>query len=645
MANFFDDNDDLSWYFETGIDWQPLVQVSEWNFKAEGGPMDTAEAVETYRDFASLIGEFVADEIAPHTAELDSQDSSLVDGEAVPGARMQQIFARMRELDLHWLTLPRELGGENSPVLIYFVINELLARADQAVSTHFSFHGGMAMAMLLYSIREGTTRFDPERGGIADTRFSEWIEEIGSGESWGSMDITEPDAGSDMARLRARAEQDEHGNWFVSGEKIFITSGHGRFHFVIARTEQAERPDDPFAGLAGLSFFLVPAYIDGPEGRERRATIERLEDKMGHHASATCAIRFDRTPAELIGERGQGFAYMLTLMNNARIGVGFEALGLCEAAYRKALAYARERPSMGKTIDRHELIAEMLDEMRTDIQGLRALAMHAAYDEELATKLEIARDHMPTLVPMTADELEAEIAKRKASARRATPLLKYLAAEKAVEMARRCMQIHGGNGYIKEYGAEKLLRDALVLPIYEGTSQIQALMAMKDTLGAVMKQPQAFVRELAQTRWRALSARDPLERRVAKLEGLAHDATQFLIRKTAGDKMRSFGERPLTSWSRDSLREWARDWDPKRDFAWAMLHAERLTRLLADVQIGELLLAQTRRDPARRELCERWLERAEPRARHLHHEILHSGGRLLAQLTDDQAAEAPQAAQ
>lgn len=643
MANFFDDNDDLRWYFDHGLDWDPVVRLAEWNFRAPDGPANVAEAVDTYREFASMIGGFVAEEVAPHWEQLDSQPPTLVDGEVVPGERMRVIFERIQQLDMHWMPLPREFGGMNSALILYMITTELLARGDQSVTTHFGFHGGMAMAMLVFSIHEGSSTFDPEQGRITSTRFQDWIEEIGAGDSWGAMDITEPDAGSDMAALRCVGEQDEHGDWFVSGQKIFITSGHGRFHFVIARTEKPEpgSEHDAYAGLGGLSFFLVPTYEDTPDGRERFASVDRLEEKMGHHASATCAISFDRSPAHLLGQRGEGFKYMLTLMNNARIGVGFEAIGLMEAAYRKALAYARERPSMGKTIDQHEMVADLLDEMRTEIQAARALAMHAAWHEEIATKLALTRDHMPELAPVPIDQLDAEITRHKASARRATPLLKYFAGERAVEHAKRCIQIHGGNGYIKEYGAEKLLRDAMILPIYEGTSQIQSLMAMKDTLGQVMKDPQKFVRELAQARWRALSARDPLERRVAKLQVIAYDAIQLLLRKTATDKVRSLSDMPMARWSEAFFK----DWNPKRDFAWAMLHAERLTRILTDVQIAEILLAQAQAHEQRRELCERWLDRAEPRDRFLLDEITTTGRRLLADLARKRADEERAAAE
>jgi hypothetical protein len=311
--------------------------------------------------------------------------------------------------------------------------------------------------------------------------------------------------------------------------------------------------------------------------------------------------------------------------------VGFECIGLCEAAYRTARDYAAGRPSMGKTIDRHEMIADYLDEMDSDLCGLRALAMYGAFHEEMGHKL----DFMSGIGPAHDLDKKRRARKHKARARRVTPLLKYLAAEKAVEMARRCVQIHGGNGYMKEYGAEKLLRDAVVMPIYEGTSQIQALMAMKDTLGGILKNPQEFVKRLAQTSWRTLSARDPLERRVARIQQLSLTAQQHLMTRSAADKLRSLSGTPLPTWPRAFLKKW----DPKRDFAHAMLHAERLTRLLADQAICEILLDQARRHPERRPLLERYLDRAEPRCRFLHDEITTTGQRVLSRLGEVDASD------
>jgi alkylation response protein AidB-like acyl-CoA dehydrogenase len=632
MANFYSDNDDLRWYVDRGIDWEPLVRVTEADFRNPGGPKSLAEALPFYHETLELVGAFVADEIAPHAAELDREGVRFEKGEAVFPPRLAGIFAQIRSLGLHGLCVPRELGGMNAPVLLYFLASELFGRGDVSVMAHQSFHGGMAMAMLVFSLREGTTTIDGQSGTIVRTRFRDFIEEIVRGDAWGCMDITEPDAGSDMARLRTRAEQDGDGNWFVSGQKIFITSGHGKYHFVIARTEEVKDLDDPLSGLAGLSMFLVPTYEDGPNGRKRIVSIGRLEDKLGHHASATAQLDFDRAPAMLVGKRGQGFEYMLTLMNNARLNVGFECLGLIEAAYRQASAYAAERKSMGKTIDKHELIADYLDEMRTDAQALRALCVHGAFAEELMQKKLLILAH-GIIGPSEKRELEREIVRHKRHARRVTPLIKYFGAEKAVEAARRCVQIHGGVGYTKDFGAEKLLRDAMVMPIYEGTSQIQALMAMKDTLGAILKNPQRFVRRGAQARWRSLSARDPLERAVARLQTLSFQAQQHLILRTAGDKLKATAARPIAEWPRQLMK----NWNPKRDFAFAMLHAERLIRVLVDEAVAELLLAQARQDPARREILERWVERAEPRARHAVDEIVSTGDRLLSRLRHEGA--------
>jgi alkylation response protein AidB-like acyl-CoA dehydrogenase len=628
MANYFRDNDDLQFYFARGFDWAPLVEVTEYGFRTEGGFKSTAEAVQFYGEVASMVGELAADHVAPAAAAIDRAPVLLENGEAVFPKPLAAIFDRIRDLELHGMCLPRELGGLNCPLILYLVNAELLARGDVSVMAHHSFHGGMAMAMLVFSIQEGTTTFDTAKAKILETRFQGAIGEIARGAAWGCMDITEPDAGSDMGALRCKAEQEADGEWRITGQKIFITSGHAKYHFVIARTEKASASDDPFAGLSGLSMFLVPAYEDLPDGTRRRiVTIDRIEEKLGHHGSVTAALSFDRAPAQLIGKRGEGFKYMLTLMNNARLGVGFESIGLCEAAYRSARAYAEERASMGKTIDRHEMIADYLDEMRVDIAAVRALAIDGAFHEEMAQKLAILV-RFGDLGEADLKKASAALEDHKRKARRVTPLLKYIAAEKAVEMARRCVQIHGGNGYTKDYGAEKLLRDAMVMPIYEGTSQIQSLMAMKDCLMGILKRPRAFVTRMAQARWRSLSAKDPLERRVARLQSLSLSAQNFLITRTAAKKLKGLQDLPVTSWQ-DGI---TKSWDPKKDFALAMLHAERLTRLLTDEAAAERLLAQARRFPERRALLAAFLDRAEPRGRFLHDEITTTGARILEQL-------------
>ena len=643
-TNYFTDNDDLRFYMEKGIDWSELLDHVEFSRAVPGAPVDPdapaslAEAVEFYTDVLNMAGELAALEVAPRAAEIDREHSHIEDGEVVSPPALQAIWEALAGSGLTGLCLPRELGGMTAPLMVYMLNAEVLARADVSVMTHHSFHGGIAMALLMYSALEGTTEFDAQTGRIVSTRFSEAIEGIAGGSEWGSMDLTEPDAGSDLGALRSKGEQDANGDWFVTGSKVFITSGNGRWHLVICRTEAARAGG---MGLDGLSLFLVDAQGEDADGNPvRHVTVERLEEKLGHAASPTCLLSYERAPAALIGERGDGFKQMLLLMNNARIGVGFESLGICEAAWRMARDYAAQRPSMGKTIDKHEMIADLLDEMHTDCQAIRALAVDAAFNEELAQRKRLMARY---LVPDGSDAqrtLERDAKARQRAARAVTPLLKWYASEAAMRNAQRCVQIHGGVGYTKEYGAEKLLRDAMVLPIYEGTSQIQALMAMKDSLLGVMKDPSGFLKEATETRFRARLGRDALERRVAGLRMLCHTAQRHLMVKIGLSKVLELRHRPTGQW-KEAL---TKDWDPKRDFAPAMLHAERLISLLSDAAIAEVLLGQARVHPERADVLVRWLERAEPRARYQLDIIRTTGERLLGKLAADHPVDAAAAA-
>lgn len=637
--DFLADNDDLRFYIERHIDWGRLAEdvelqgfSDELADEGEGyGSLD--EAVETWRDVLSLAGQLAASEIAPRAAQIDREGLELVDGEVVLPEAMEEIFTTLHDAGLHGLCVPRELGGLNAPLMVYFLASELFARGDVSVMAHFGFHGGIAMALLMYSALEGTTEIDPETGRIVDTRFADAVRDIVDNAQWGSMDITEPDAGSDMGALRTRAVQADDGSWTLTGQKIFITSGNGRYHIVIARTEESSDGSD---GLDGLSLFLVEAWSeDGSGERVRHATLSRLEEKLGHHASPTVAVDFDAAPARLIGKRGEGFKLMLVLMNNARISVGFEGLGVCEASYRMAKSYASQRRSMGKTIDQHEMIADYLDEMQTTIQGLRALAVDAGFHEELAQRKRLRLHCMPPTDEAELANLKADVKRLSWRSRLNTPLVKFLAAEAAVEMARKALQIHGGYGYTTEYGAEKLLRDALVLPIYEGTTQIQALMATKDALQFILRDPGRFVRERAQAQWDARFAPGPLTRRVAGLRTLVMGAQQHLMVRIAGSKALSLRGRPVGEWKRGFVDEW----DVKRDFAPALLHAERLAQMMVDLRIAEVLQEQASAHPDRAPILERHLERAEPRARFLLDRIRTTGDRLLASLAQADATE------
>ena len=389
------------------------MRSAELGYRHADGFRDADEAMAFYREVATMVGGFAAEEVAPHAAEIDRAGVRFEAGEVLFPPRLAAMFASCGEMGLHGLTLPRELGGMNAPMLLYFINGELLARADASVMAHYGFHGGIAMAMLVLSMLEGTTELDAEDRA----RREDALARRDRG------DRRRPRLGQ-HGHHRARRRQ-RHGG--AARDRDARRRGqldahrpedlhHLRPRQVPLR-DRADRGSPTTSrrhGLDGLSMFLVRAYQDRPDGRRKRCvTIDRLEEKLGQHASATAALTFDGAPAELVGKPGEGFRQMLELMNHARLGVGFESIGLCEAALRMARAYAAERRSMGKTIDRHEMIADYFDEMETDILGLRALAMHAAFHEEVGHKKELFG-----ALPAAAPTPRSSRARRAATARR-----------------------------------------------------------------------------------------------------------------------------------------------------------------------------------------------------------------------------------
>lgn len=636
-SNFFQDNEDLLFQFEHGLPWAEIVELTENGYTLPDGPKNLEEALSFYRQVMEATGEFAAKEIAPRADAIDAKGTRLENGEVVFSEELDAIFQGMKELGLYGLSTPRELGGSNAPNALYFVANELIARGDVSVMTHFGFHGGVSSSLLAYAIREGSIRI--QDGHISSTRWEKEIREIAAGDAFGCMVLTEPGAGSDLAAIRTKAVERD-GKWYLTGEKIFITSGHGQHQLVLARSEDP----DTTPGLKGLSLFLVPRVIEVNGDRIHNVAVTKVEEKLGHHGSATCALQYDDSVGELIGERGQGFELMLFLMNAARIGVSVEAIGNAEAAYRKAKAYAQERWTMDKPIARHELIAEKLLDMETWIPAMRALAFEAIHAVEVSQRLDMK---LRTEPPADARELAAmksRQAKLARKARRLTPLLKYVTSEKSVDIAREAMQIFGGMGYIDETGIHKLLRDALVMPVYEGTSQIQALMATKDHLLWAARDPAGFLRRGARARLLSRTANTQLLRDVQKADTMVFSATESIMLKIFGKKVRAEWEGGLVgkdpaAWGRYLKKRFLRQWDAKSDFSLGLLHAERLTRMLADVAMGKILARQARDFPQRKELAERFVHKMLLRVEATAREIEQADDSVFRAIAKEQAAE------
>lgn len=620
MANFFSDNDDLIFQYTHGFNWEEIARVTELDYTLTDGPKNLAEAKSFYDDIVNLVGELAAEKIAPHTAAIDREGAHLVNGEVTTPRDMHDIERAFGDAGYFGLPIPRELGGSNAPMAVYFVCTELVGRADVSLLTHLGFYGGTALALLAYSVYEGSAKPGAPGQMVGATRFDKEIREIIAGKNWGCMVLTEPDCGSDLGAIRTTGTLRD-GKWYLNGNKIFITSGHGEYEIVLARTEPAA-----VEGLKGLSLFFVRRHLERGGKRIDNVRIDKVEEKLGHHGSATCSLVYEDSEAELIGERGQGFELMLLMMNGARIAVGFEAIGLCQAAYNMAAQYAELRRTMGKAIAEHELVAEMLMDMDTDIRGMRALAVECVNHQELAHKYDLQLRVRPPTDASERVALEKKTAKHKRRSRELTPLLKYIGGEKAVEIARKNMQIHGGAGYMTEVGAEKLLRDALVVPVYEGTSQIQALMALKDHLLFVMREPTLFAKRMSAASIGATTAKTASERQLCSARLEIYRSITHLLSHIAGKKLRrdlgsALRQVPAHEWPRYLTHDFMREWDMKVDFSYGLLHAERLTRMLVDVEIGHILLKQAARFPERRVYAERHIRRMLPRVRHMSEEI------------------------
>ncbi len=463
MANYFLDNDDIQFLFDH-IDLAELAGVQEDGFAHAAddpsgyAPRDAADAVDNYRRVLQIVGEAAGEMIAKNAEQIDREGNTLnEDGTVTLHPLVQQNLDRLSQADLMGFTLPRKYGGLNCPCLIYTMATEMISRADTSLMNLFGLQG----------IAETVNAF------ASDEIKAEVLPRFACGEVTGAMVLTEPDAGSDLQAVRLRAFQDEQGNWYLNGVKRFITNGCGEILLVLARSEP-EITDG-----RGLSLFITE--------RSERVKVRHLENKLGIHGSPTCELVFDNTPCRLIGERQRGLiTYVMALMNGARVGIAAQSLGVAEAAYRLGRTYAHTRQQFGGPIERLPAVAEMVTDMRIDIEAARALAYETAricdHENNNLRLLELG------------PPLEKEEAKRRKQLSRTfkrmngmlTPMSKYYCSEMGIRTANTTIQVLGGSGYMKDYAAERFLRDARITTIYEGTSQLQVVAAVRGvTSGAL----------------------------------------------------------------------------------------------------------------------------------------------------------------
>ncbi len=432
MPNFYRDNPDLAFQMREA-DWASFVPGLESGFQdpADTAPRSLAEARETYEAVLDLAGQIAAEVAAPSAAANDVEGARLVDGRMVYAKGTQRSLDALREARLLAMGLPRRFGGWNLPTTVTTAVLEMVSRADAAL------HSIVGAQEFAYVVNEFGSEELKQRV----------LPRVAEGSVGVSMVLTEPDAGSDLNGVQCRATVDPAtGRWTLDGTKNFATNGGTDILVVLARSEPGS------TDTKGLSLFVVER---GPQVK-----LLKLEEKMGIHASPTCLLAFEGAPAWLVGERGKGLhPYMLRLMFEARLSVSSQAVGLAQAAYEEALRYARVRQQFKRPLIKFHPIADKLVRMSIELQAVRALLYHAAQKVDLRTALRAAGGE-----PFAAADRQADIL---------TPLLKYWASEMANRVASEAVQIHGGYGYIREYPVERLYRDARILPLYEGTSEIQ----------------------------------------------------------------------------------------------------------------------------------------------------------------------------
>jgi alkylation response protein AidB-like acyl-CoA dehydrogenase len=456
-------------YVDQLMDWEPLLMLRS------GESVDVAAEVGAYRTILETVAALAADFEKPARENWSAEAELTPDGGAAPPAHMRKAYEQLREAGLVSLPVPEEYGGYGVPAIMNGWVLEMIARADPSLMMIIGLQTGVADDIAKYGSEEIKRAFLP--------RFA-------SGEVQGSMDLTEPQAGSDLGGITTRASDVADGQVRVTGQKIFISNGGAEVHLVLARDEDSF--DQSKGTTNGLSLVLVPRHHE--DGSENGVRVTRLEKKIGIHGSPTCEMLFEDSVGTRLGEKGQGFRAMLDLMNAARLGVASQALGLADAAIFDATEYANQREQFGKTVAEQPLVMGMLAKMIVNNEAVRAL-LYRTYrllDFNIAREAAVQRKDISEA---ERSEIQADLERDTARIRLLTPLCKYFATEVCSDIARDAVQVFGGVGFTAASNVGKYLADSVITTIYEGTSEIQASFALREmgkgVLAVVLREVQA----------------------------------------------------------------------------------------------------------------------------------------------------------
>ncbi len=485
------------------------------------------------------------------------QCAQLEDGEVSYPPHIAETIAKLSEAGLVSYGVAEQYGGFGLPSFVANVILQMVSRADAGLMTILGLQAGVA---------------DDIQSFGSDELKDQYLPRFASGEVMGAMDLTEPQAGSDLGAIQTRASE-EDGRFFIDGEKIFITNGGCEIHLVLARDDATF--DQSKGTTKGLSLYVVPRTL--PSGDKNGLEVTRLEDKLGIHGSPTAAIEFKRAEGFLLGTSGEGFKAMLALMNNARLGVAAQGVGIAEAALSVALSYAQQRVQFGRPIAEQPLMKDRLAGMTLELEGSRALLYRACslvdQNHAISAALERAENDRAEFSEAERVELEALRDRNDTRIRLLTPLAKYMGTEAADSISRAAIQIHGGLGFMAESEVGKLHSDAIITTIYEGTSEIQVSFALKE----IGKGALTVVFESLEEELKTFEDAKLKEQADKVLEGMN------LILGAAGALL--------------------------ADFSYALMSAQSLAEVVASVIAGAELLKQAKADPRRFDLAASWISR------------------------------------
>ncbi|WP_317573444.1 acyl-CoA dehydrogenase family protein [Segatella copri] len=448
MANYYTDHPEIEFHLNHPL-MKRVVDLKERNYvekdQFEDAPVNYEDAIENYKRLLDITGDVAANIIEPNSEDVDLEGPHLENGRMIYASKTFENLDATRKAGLWGLSMPRRYGGLNLPNAIFSMASEIIAAADAGFQNIWS----------LQSCIDTLYEFGSEE------QRQKYIPRICAGETM-SMDLTEPDAGSDLQRVMLKATQDEDGTWRLNGVKRFITNGDSDIHLVLARSEEGTKDG------RGLSMFIY-------DKRDGGVTVRHIEHKLGIHGSPTCELVYKNAKAELCGNTRLGLIkYVMALMNGARLGIAAQSVGVEQEAYNEGLAYAKERAQFGEKIINFPAVYDMLSRMKAKLDAGRSLLYCCARYVDIYKALEdIARD-----TKLTPEERQ-EMKKYTRLADAFTPLAKGMNSEYANQNAYDTISIHGGSGFIMEYKCQRLFRDARIFSIYEGTTQLQVVAAIR----------------------------------------------------------------------------------------------------------------------------------------------------------------------